>query len=382
MQEEISVPPAEYHTADHLDCPGCRAQSMVRAEVHLADMLFPRAFEVWIKARVPSDAAEPSIRYIADTSEETYREYAQALSYFFSRHRLRDIHDGHLRQYQIDRATGNGGWAGIGGQNRIHKEVGLMLRMLRNAGVWTEDLKSAFKPVPHVEVDVRRAMEPDEQDLFLRILRSRKDWLWIHDYATVALQTCASTNELRGIRFGDLDFRHNTLRVGPATSKTKGRTRMIPLETDEVLAALQNLQRRSRKFGGSDETHYLLPFGAGARRAKPDPARPISRFGLNGQWVDIRKQAGLPWLRPYDLRHTAITRMAEAGIPISTIMSFAGHLTPKMQQHYTTISMQAKRAAARAAWKATEVVVSGPMMPPKRPSMSVGVDGQARYGTH
>jgi hypothetical protein len=47
---------------------------------------------------------------------------------------------------------------------------------------------------------------------------------------------------------------------------------------------------------------------------------------------------------------TGITRMAEAGVPIQVIMSFAGHMTMRMQLHYTTISMQAKRKWAEDTW--------------------------------
>lgn len=37
--------------------------------------------------------------------------------------------------------------------------------------------------------------------------------------------------------------------------------------------------------------------------------------------------------------------MAQAGIPIATIMVRAGHSAPKMTAHYTHISMQAERMA-------------------------------------
>lgn len=49
-------------------------------------------------------------------------------------------------------------------------------------------------------------------------------------------------------------------------------------------------------------------------------------------------------------RCASLTRMAEAGTPIQVIMSFAGHMTLRMQQHYTTISLLAKRKWARATW--------------------------------
>ena len=107
------------------------------------------------------------------------------------------------------------------------------------------------------------------------------------------------------------------------------------------------------------------------RRHEYDPTQPMSDSGLKKRWEEVRTAAGLEWLRPYDLRHTAITRMAEAGVPIQVIMSFAGHVSLKMQQHYTTISGMAKRKAAATVW------ADVPRMPPTsvhvRPSSSQAV---------
>jgi integrase len=75
----------------------------------------------------------------------------------------------------------------------------------------------------------------------------------------------------------------------------------------------------------------------------------MTKFAMKNNWNYIRKLAGLPKLRIYDLRHTAITRLAEKGVPIAMIMAFAGHISAKMSQHYTTVSMQALRAMARQA---------------------------------
>ena len=58
----------------------------------------------------------------------------------------------------------------------------------------------------------------------------------------------------------------------------------------------------------------------------------------------------MPWLRVHDLRHTAITRMAEAGVPIATIMSCAGHVSRKMTDHYTNVGEAAKRKAIMQAF--------------------------------
>jgi Phage integrase family len=55
----------------------------------------------------------------------------------------------------------------------------------------------------------------------------------------------------------------------------------------------------------------------------------------------------LLWFRQYDLRHTAITRLAEADAPLSVIKSMVGHVSEKMREHYTHISTAAKSHVLR-----------------------------------
>ena len=131
--------------------------------------------------------------------------------------------------------------------------------------------------------------------------------------------------------------------VLPAVKMTSGGT-----ELEEVVWALERLLERARSLGSGAPHHYLFPIQE--TKTHYDPLRPMSDSGLKKRWNAVRQAAGLDWLRPYDLRHTAITRMAEAGTPIQVIMSFAGHMTLRMQQHYTTISLMAKRKWARATW--------------------------------
>ena len=53
-------------------------------------------------------------------------------------------------------------------------------------------------------------------------------------------------------------------------------------------------------------------------------------------------------VRFHDLRHIAVTVMAEAGLPDATIMGQVGHVSPEMMRHYSHIRRQALNAAAAA----------------------------------
>src|ERR1700730_4448507 len=53
-------------------------------------------------------------------------------------------------------------------------------------------------------------------------------------------------------------------------------------------------------------------------------------------------------LRFHDLRHHAITELAESSSSDQTIMAIAGHVSPKMLAHYSHIRLAAKRKALDA----------------------------------
>ena len=53
----------------------------------------------------------------------------------------------------------------------------------------------------------------------------------------------------------------------------------------------------------------------------------------------------MPGLRFHDLRHHAITELAESGASEQTIMAIAGHVSQRMLEHYSHIRRDAKRRA-------------------------------------
>src|SRR2546430_13628940 len=80
-----------------------------------------------------------------------------------------------------------------------------------------------------------------------------------------------------------------------------------------------------------------------ARRAGSEAAKLAEQAGRDVE--EARKHAAEPsrGLRFHDLRHQAITEMAEAGASDATIMALAGHLDRTMMEHYSHVRMAAKR---------------------------------------
>ena len=82
-----------------------------------------------------------------------------------------------------------------------------------------------------------------------------------------------------------------------------------------------------------------------AKRAGNEAAKLAEQAGRDVE--EARKRAAEPFrgFRFHDLRHQAITEMAEAGASDATIMAVAGHMDRAMMEHYSHIRMAAKRDA-------------------------------------
>ena len=367
--EDLSGDFSGAHTADHVGCPVCAESFRAELGELTAERSFAEAFKIWIGRRVIEGSR---VRYVSERTERDLRQYARAAGKFFDPLKLKDIHAGHLREYQKARALNSlltsgresRPWEHPAGANLIRKEVQTVIRVLRAAGAWTAHLEECFEPLQGAESDVGRALTPEEQHAWLHAASSREQWRLVYQWSVVALQTTAATNEMRALRLGDVFLAQGTMQIRSEGAKNKFRIRTIPLGTEEVIWAVGGLLERARLLGATGPHCYLFPLHVTADRY--DALQPMTVCGMRKRWDAVRRATGLTWLRMYDLRHTAITRMAEAGVPIQVIMSFAGHIAPRMQQHYTAISMEAKRRWASAAWGGRGPYAGG--MPDRMPA--------------
>jgi integrase len=143
-----------------------------------------------------------------------------------------------------------------------------------------------------------------------------------------------------------MNLRHQILAVNRRYGKNKWRRREIPITDSRCEWALERLLDRSIELVGKSPEHYLFPFRIRVNHF--DGLHHMGDTGIRKQFDGVRNAANLRWFRQNGWRHTAITRFAEAGVPIATIMARAGHCSPKMTAHYTHISMQAERLAMQS----------------------------------
>ena len=180
----------------------------------------------------------------------------------------------------------------------------------------------------------------EEKVKLLKTAGGRPDWLVARCAAILAFNTTIRGCELKGLRWSDVNLIDQTVTV--RHSKTKAGERVIPLNSDSMPAILE-LYKRSQAFGGAEPNHYVFP---ACENSKIDPARPQASWRT--AWRRITREAGLRGLRFHDVRHHAITELAESQTSDQTIMSIAGHVSPRMLAHYSHVRLQAKRRALEA----------------------------------
>lgn len=152
----------------------------------------------------------------------------------------------------------------------------------------------------------------------------------------------------------DVDLFAKTLTI--RKSKTAAGERIVPL-TDVAVSVLARLRRRAEAFGPVEPVHdvfaaFVPKFTFSGKRVIDynvtgfDPTRHLNSW--RSAWRTLTKKARLPGFRFHDLRHCAITQLAENGASDSTIMAIAGHVSRRMLERYSHERMEAKRTAMEA----------------------------------
>ena len=145
-------------------------------------------------------------------------------------------------------------------------------------------------------------------------------------YAEWMLQTAMRTGEVRAMRWSDIkDQRirihaNYTLTHGLKNSTKTNKPRWVPLN-QRCLEILELLPR---------ESDYIFPWN---RMTFQSFFYERMKRGCDSGLFERR-------YRPYDLRHTAISRWLEAGIPVAQAAAWAGNTAEVIWKHYAGVSQE------------------------------------------
>lgn len=161
---------------------------------------------------------------------------------------------------------------------------------MRLSGCWTSELERYYNRLIEGESEIPRALEPDEQENFLDVAESNPEWHIVFWYSLLALHTGFSSDELRTLRQGDINLRHQIIAVNRRHGKNKCCRREIPIADSRCVWALERLMDRSCELAGRSPEMHLFP-------ARVNGSRHMGETGIRKQFEAVRKAAQVPWFR-------------------------------------------------------------------------------------
>ena len=290
-----------------------------------------RAGSEWLEAEKP---------HLAERTYEIYEvAYRCHLEPAFGSLLLCDIDANKIASYQAKRK------AEKASARTLNKELQVLRQMLKKHKLWA-NLQGDVK-FEREHNDVAKALSHDEEKKLLSACGSNA---LLNAVVTLALNTALRKNEIRTLRWSQIDFEKRTVTVG-RTKTQAGTGRLIPLNQP----AFDGLVKWAGRLVEAKAEDYVFPAceAAGIERKNPDkeridPTKPIKSW--RSAWRAALKRAGLQ-IRFHDLRHTCITKLAESQASEHTLMAIAGHVSRRMIEHYSHIRIEAKRTALDAIAK-------------------------------
>jgi integrase len=269
----------------------------------------------------------------------------------FGRKLLVDIEAKDVARYQKKRLA-----AGASPKT-INNEIGTLRAIMRRYGAWAR-IQPEVAMLPTND-DIGRAITADEEKALLEACsksRSRS----LLPFIVLTLETGARKNTVRTLQWRNINFDGRYLRFGKDKTAA-GSGRLIPLNQRALgmlsFWAAQFPNRKpehyvfaTERYGLDGEAGYLkgqaLPYSV-------DPLKPMGSWKT--AWDAAKKLAGAilagdpensdaPPLtcRVHDLRHSAISRMLNAGVPIAKVAKIVGWSPSTMVKmaarygHFTT----------------------------------------------
>jgi integrase len=223
--------------------------------------------------------------------------------------------------------------------------LSLYYASLRNAlnravrlGLIARNPMDALDPPAPGESPGKSITREHEQRIFTYLEETRHR---LREMIFIAIKTGLRQGEMTALLWSDVDLDKGTLYVRRGKTKASKRTLFL---LDDVIAsfrrqwAFQNLERTIH----NDWKEHALVFTT-------HKGGPLTESNLYHAWHTIQTNIGLPREEQYrwhDLRHTATTRLAEAGVHPSVAREILGHTSiATTMEIYTHVDAQAQRAA-------------------------------------
>ena len=242
----------------------------------------------------------------------------------FGRKLLTDIRGEQIEDFMADRLS-------EAKPSTVNKERAYLQSILSAAVRWQYIARNPVDQVSRVKVPERKFNVMSRDDVS-KLLDGTSGWVRV--FIGLALNTGMRREEMRTLKWGNIDFSRAQITVatdGTFTTKNR-RNRTIPMNT----FMLELLSKHPRHITSpyvftSTKTGVLLMNGETFNKA------------LRRSLIDL----SLPHYRTHDMRHTFGTTLAENREDPRTIMELMGHTTIEMTMRYIHTSGARKATAVQ-----------------------------------
>ena len=179
---------------------------------------------------------------LAPATVKHYEDCITGLKPFFGAMRLRDIHIGHINEYQLCRQAAIRGTkqhihakrglapCNTDGASRINHEISTLAQLLDRAAMW-EPLAKFYDPLPLPKESPGVALEPEEEAHLFEVASSRPRWMLAYCADLLSNATTAGPNEIRHLRLKDIVHAERAIDIQQGT-KNDWRVRRVPCNDD------------------------------------------------------------------------------------------------------------------------------------------------------
>jgi integrase len=263
-----------------------------------------------------------------------WHENTRPLAAFFGARPLRKIAAEHIAQYQTSRAD-------VGrAPKTINGEIAVLRQLLKAAKLWYR-FREDYVAVPNTKPPAGRALTEEEQRRLFDVASRTPRWVYAYTAGILAFYCGLRACEIKALRWKDVDLKHGLIEIRRSKTPAGWRT---PTLNRVCLTVLSDLWARAAELDFTAPDHCVFP--RHARNHKLDPTRPVTSWRT--AWRAMLKAAGLTGVTFHHGRHTAITTLAERGLPDWVIRAQVGHVAPEMMKTYSHITRKALNQAAAA----------------------------------
>lgn len=187
-------------------------------------------------------------------------------------------------------------------------------------------------------------IDPDEVDVFMAALRTRRDRAIVEAMLLGGLRRC----EVLGLRLEDVRPGEHRLFIADGKG---GHQRIIPVSKRFFATVADYLETERPRTSSTSHVFIVLK---GPRRGQP-----LSAAGLDEIISGARQRAGIERLTCHQLRHTCFTRLREAGMALEAIQAQAGHRSIESTRIYLHLANDWLAGEYRRATEAIDAQAIG-----------------------